>query len=94
MNSVNESLYFSVPIIMYPKTSEQKGVSERVLQLGAGIKPRKADAKSLITSVKKILSNKFYKENAERIAEGFKNCSGAKGAADKITEVCNIKDPV
>ena len=30
-----------------------------------------------------------YKKNAKRIAEGFKNSSGAKGAADKIIQVCN-----
>ncbi|MBR6614546.1 MAG: glucosyltransferase, partial [Lachnospiraceae bacterium] len=38
MNSVNESLYFGVPLIMLPQTAEQSGVAERVSQLGAGIK--------------------------------------------------------
>jgi len=90
MNSVSESLYFSVPLVMMPQTSEQKGVAERVLQLGAGIKPDKADAPSVLGAVNKILTDCSYKKNAAKIAESFKNCSGAKGAADKIIQV--IKD--
>ena len=38
MNSVNEALYFGVPLVMFPQTPEQGGVCTRVLQLGAGVK--------------------------------------------------------
>ena len=86
MNSVNESLYFEVPLVMFPQTSEQKGVAERVSQLGAGIKLDKSDEKSIISAINTILSNGVYKHNAKKIAEGFKNSSGAKGAADKIIQ--------
>ena len=89
MNSVSESLYFEVPLVMLPQTSEQKGVAERVFQLGAGIKVDKLDGVSVMTAINKILSVDTYKQNAEKIAEGFKNSSGAKGAADKIIQVCN-----
>ena len=89
MNSVSESLYFEVPLVMFPQTSEQKGVSVRVLELGAGICPDKADGKSVLSAVNKILDDSTYKKNAKKISEGFKNSPGAKGAADKITEVCN-----
>ena len=89
MNSVSESLYFEVPLVMLPQTSEQKGVAERVSQLGAGIKVDKLDGVSVMTAINKILSIDTYKQNAEKIAEGFKNSSGAKGAADKIIQVCN-----
>lgn len=89
MNSVSESLYFEVPLIMFPQTTEQKGVAERVLELGAGIKLDKPDVVSVLNAVNQILNSDTYKKNAEKIAEDFKNCSGVKGAADKITEVCN-----
>ncbi len=89
MNSVSESLYFEVPLVMLPQTSEQKGVAERVSQLGAGIKVDKLDGVSVMTAINKILSVDTYKQNAKKIAEGFKNSSGAKGAADKIIQVCN-----
>ena len=37
MNSVSESLYYQVPLIMHPLTSEQKGGAARTAQLGAGL---------------------------------------------------------
>ena len=88
MNSVSESLYFEVPLIMLPQTTEQKGVAERVLELGAGIKLEKSDRTSVLNAIDQILSDSTYKQSAKKIAKGFKNCSGTKGAADKILEVC------
>ena len=90
MNSVNESLYFGVPLIMLPQTAEQSGVAERVSQLGAGIKLRKTDAASIRTAVKTLFSDSTYHQNAAKICNGFQKCSGTKGAADKILEVCEL----
>ena len=89
MNSVSESLYFEVPLVMFPQTTEQKGVAERVLELGAGIKLDKLDTGSLLNAVNQIFSDSIYKLNAEEISKRFKNCTGVKGAADKIIQVCN-----
>ncbi len=89
MNSVSESLYFAVPLCLLPQTSEQNGVAARVLELGAGIKIHKLDAVCLLSAVNEILSDGTYKRNAEEISESFKKCPGAKGAADKIIQVCN-----
>ena len=88
MNSVNESLYFGVPLIMLPQTSEQGGVAERVSQLGAGMKLEKTDEESILHAVSKVLNDNFYKENAKTISNGFQRCTGEKGAADKIISVC------
>ena len=89
MNSVNESLYFGVPLVMLPQTTEQSGVAERVSQLGAGIKLRKADAPSIANAINIIFTESSYAQNAATVAEGFRKCSGAKGAADKILQVCD-----
>ena len=89
MNSVSESLYFGVPLVMFPQTAEQKGIARRVLEFNAGIEPDDSDAVSVLNAVNEILNNKTYKLNAEKISKDFKNCSGAKGAADKIISVCN-----
>ena len=91
MNSVSESLYFEVPLVMLPQTTEQKGVAERVLTLGAGIKPDKKNAPSILNAVNKILSDNTYKDNAAKISKTFKNCAGASGASDKILAVCSGK---
>lgn len=88
MNSVNESLYFGVPLVMLPQTSEQKGVATRVAQLGAGVKLEKTDAVSILNAVNNVLVDNSYRQNAATIAKGFQRCSGAKGAADKIMSVC------
>ena len=88
MNSVNESLFFSVPLVMLPQTPEQGGVATRVAQLGAGKKLEKTDAEEIRKAVEEVLANSSYKENAARIAEGFRSCAGAAGAADKILSVC------
>lgn len=91
MNSVSESLYFGVPLVMLPQTSEQGGVAERVLQLGAGIKPTKTDAASILDAVQQVLTEASFRENAAAISDGFRRCSGAKGAADKILQVCESR---
>ena len=91
MNSVNESLYFSVPLVMLPQTSEQGGVATRVEQLGAGVRLSKPDAVAILGAVENVLKDASYRKNAEKISDGFKKCSGAKGAADKILSVCEGK---
>jgi len=91
MNSVSESLYFGVPLLMIPQTAEQSGVAQRVSELGAGIRIEKTDLGSIRKAMEEIFSGGKYKENAEKISEGFRRCSGAKGAADKIEEVIDSK---
>ncbi|MBO5135958.1 MAG: glucosyltransferase [Clostridia bacterium] len=91
MNSVSESLYFGVPIVMLPQTSEQRGVAERVRQLGAGIKVDKKKGTAVLSAIKEIWDNENYKKNAVKIAEDFRKCTGAKGAAEKILKVCEEK---
>lgn len=88
MNSASESLYFGVPLVMLPQTAEQSGVAERVYQLGAGIKLAKTDEASILYAINTMLTDDNYKQNAMALSESFKQCSGAKGAADKIIEVC------
>ena len=87
MNSVSESLFYGVPLIMLPQTAEQAGVAERVYQLGAGIKLDKSKGASILDAINIIFAEDTYRKNAKIISEGFKRCSGAKGAADKILRV-------
>lgn len=93
MNSVNESLYFGVPLLMLPQTPEQSGVAQRVAQLGAGILLKKADVRSIAQGVKTLFADSSFRENAHKISVSFRECSGAKGAADKILQVCESAHP-
>lgn len=90
MNSVNESLYYQVPLIMYPQTSEQGGVAKRVSHLGAGVMLQKNNPVAICEAVQQVIENCSFRENAVVISEGFKKCAGAKGAADKILQVADI----
>jgi len=91
MNSASESLFFGVPLVMNPQTSEQGGVAQRVRQLGAGVMLRGMDPKNIRAAVDEVLWNGAYKENAMDIGSGFRACTGAAGAADKILSVCEKK---
>ena len=87
MNSVNESLYYGVPLVMYPQTPEQGGVASRVEQLKAGILLKKSNAANICNAVETLLNNEEYRKNAQCISDGFKKCFGAKGAVKKILSV-------
>lgn len=89
MNSVSEGLYYGVPLILLPQTSEQSGVAARVLQLGAGIKLEKTTSDAIAQAVKQALHDSSYRRNAGMISDGFRRCPGPKGAADKILRVCS-----
>ena len=73
---------------MYPQTSEQGGVANRVTQVGAGILLEKTSTEVIREAVETVLRDKSYNDAALIISDGFKACSGAKGAADKILSVC------
>ena len=87
MNSVNEALYFGVPLVMFPQTPEQGGVCTRVLQLGAGVKLEKPDAASIRKAIDVVRLTPAYREKAAEISAGFRRGAGAKGAAEKILQV-------
>ena len=88
MNSVSEGLYFGVPLVMLPQTSEQHGVAARVLQMEAGVELKKTAPEDIREAVGQVLEDARYQKNAQMIGDGFRSCAGAKGAADKILSVC------
>lgn len=89
MNSANESLYFGVPMVLFPQHSEQGMVADRVAELGAGIRLPGNRPEELKTAVTKILSEPRYRESASKLAESFRNAGGAAKAADIIIAKAN-----
>lgn len=57
-------------------------------QLGAGIRLEKDTPKEIYDAVREVLENSSYHEKAAEISAGFKKCTGARGAAEKILQVC------
>lgn len=93
MNSVNESIYFGVPMLLIPHIQEQRINADRVVELGAGICYLDKDVKEdrVLKYVKKILDNSSYKINAGRIGETLRKAGGAKKAVEHIYEFMKHK---
>ncbi len=84
MNSVNESLYFGVPMVLFPQHSEQRTVANRAAELGTGIMLKGKKTKDLTAVTAKVLAVPAYKENAQILSESFRKAGGAGRAADVI----------
>ena len=89
MNSVNEALYYQVPLVLFPQTNEQSGVAYRVNELGAGAYLKENNPEEIKQITEKVLSDLSYQNNAKKIAESFYRCGGAKAAADKIEKLAH-----
>ncbi|WP_321003110.1 macrolide family glycosyltransferase [Eisenbergiella porci] len=89
MNSVNEALYYKVPLVLFPQTTEQGGVAYRAKELGAGTYLMDDAPESIKNSVLHVLENDAFRHAAETISEGFHHCGGFVLAADKIEALCH-----
>jgi MGT family glycosyltransferase len=89
MNSVNESLYYGVPMVLFPQHSEQALVAKRTEELGAGLMLKRNKPSDIKNVIEQILNDDTYKENANKISKSFKVAGGAKKAADMILMVIN-----
>lgn len=84
MNSVSEALYFGIPLVLFPQTTEQHGVANRVKELNAGKFLEDINKESIKNTVLDVLNSKEIKVNAQKISDSFKECGGAKEAAKFI----------
>lgn len=87
MNSVNEALFFGVPLVCYPQTQEQRGVANRVLDLEAGLMLLEDSPQAIAYAIGMVLSNPSYRAHAETIAQSFRESGGAPQAAETILQV-------
>jgi MGT family glycosyltransferase len=86
MNSVSESLFYGVPMVVAPQMGEQAIIGQRVAQLGAGICLAKepATAIRLRDSVRRLLTDDNFRRQADTIRRSFLDAGGAPRAADAI----------
>ncbi|PGB04544.1 macrolide family glycosyltransferase [Bacillus toyonensis] len=86
MNSISESLYFEVPLVMLPLINDQHTIAERVHELGAGfmLNLQQLSAEDLKHAVNEVLRNSIYKENAKKISQSFRESGGYMKAVDEI----------
>ena len=75
MNSVSEALYYGIPLVLFPQTTEQKGVANRVNELGAGKFLEKIkNSEDIKNTILEVLNDKSIGENAKKISYSFKTC--------------------
>jgi len=86
MNSVSESLYHGVPVVVVPQMSEQAMVGRRVEELGAGlfIAKDQVTAERLRESVQRILAEERFRRQAGVVRESYLSAGGMARAVDAI----------
>ena len=86
MNSVSESLYCGVPLVVVPQMSEQALVGHRVAALGAGVYLPMADvtASTLHDAVAHVLAVDGFRVQVGVVRDSFLSAGGVGRAADAI----------
>ncbi|TVX93548.1 macrolide family glycosyltransferase [Paenibacillus agilis] len=86
MNSASEALYYSVPLVAIPLSSDQPAVAQQAEKLGAAITldKEKLTTEMLKLAVLKVLNTPIYKQRAKMVADSFRSAGGYQEAADRI----------
>ena len=87
MNSVSEALYYEVPLVLFPQTSEQEAVAGRTEELGAGTRLRSIEGKDIKVALETILYEPSYRESAKRISESFRSSGGIREAVEFLEQL-------
>ncbi len=92
LNSVNEALYYGVPVISIPQVNDQYMVSRQLVKLGAGLelKMEEITDEVLRNSVKTVLSDTSYKASSTEIGRSFVEAGGYKAAAKLIMDFIKV----
>ena len=89
MNSASEGLYYQVPLVLFPQTSEQEAVAKRTAELGAGVRLRSISEDDILSALNSVLYKPRYQESAIRVSDSVRACGGAPEARaflERLTE--------
>ncbi len=87
MNSVQEALYFGVPMMLYPQTGEQRFVAQRVVEVGAGeLLPGSVTPEGLRRAAQRVAGEPAYRSAARRIGESLRAAGGYARAVREVRE--------
>jgi MGT family glycosyltransferase len=86
MNSVQEALYYGVPLVVAPLGADQFWIASRVAELGAGLTldASRLQPGAMRASVREVLCGAHYHAAAARVAQSLQLAGGAHKAADAI----------
>ncbi len=87
MNSVSESIWCGVPMVLAPQQSEEGAVARRAAELGAGLRLSAAARRQSGPRWSRCWGiGKRYRQAIAPLAAGFRAAGGAARAAEKIEE--------
>jgi zeaxanthin glucosyltransferase len=88
LNTALEALSAGVPMVAIPITNDQPGVAARVARVGAGlvVPVKKVTVAKLRSAIEQVLTDKSYRENAQKMQLDIQNSGGVKQAADIIEQ--------
>jgi MGT family glycosyltransferase len=91
MNSINESSYYEVPMLLFPQMLEQKANAFRIEELEAGLYSKKdnVSSKKLMLLVREVINNQRYKKGVMKIRESLLNTGGYAEAVKTIINFTN-----
>lgn len=86
MNSVMESLYYGVPMVVVPQQVEQAANARRVQELGLGITldPDDLTAEALRTAVERVYADSAIHERVRAMQQTVRAAGGYRRAVDAI----------
>ena len=87
MNSASEGLYFGVPLILFPQTTEQGAVALRAEELGAGLRLSSIEEDDILKAVIRVTGERKFKQAAEKVSESFRNSGGIPEAVAFIESI-------
>lgn len=86
MNSVMESFYYGVPMVIVPQIPEQASTARRVQELGLGLalSPRELNGQTLRDSVMHVAQDRTHHERLQEMRHIAHDAGGYKKAADVL----------
>jgi MGT family glycosyltransferase len=92
-NSVMESMYFGVPMVLIPQQPEQQLHAQRVMDMGLGVMLEKetVNATTLREAVEHVAHDPMYRERIQHMQQSVRTAGGYQRAADAIMEFTQIR---
>jgi len=92
MNSMMESLYFGVPVVVVPQIIEQEMTAQRCAGLGLGVAldPNNLTAETLRAAVEEVHQTPSFREHVQAMQQTVREAGGYQRAVDAISNFARI----
>lgn len=96
LNTVMDALAAGVPIVCIPIAFEQAAIAARIVHAGAGLRVRRRflSASHLGETMRRVLTERRFREAAGRLSAAIAAAGGVERAADIVEAVLRTREPV